>query len=198
MSGIDVNLTPTSLDVYGGPTSIDVSLDFGPPGQRGSRIWVGSGNPAQVLVGQEVIVGDLFINTNTTNQFYGWLYTYVESVAGPAWELALRINQSQYSLISTGSFNSEGKATVNIRLSEITKDTVVLKDQFTVRYSMENANENPVASSFEYDIVSILNSQTEQSELFLQVVISAVKYSGGTWSNLTGNNKVHFFVSYLK
>jgi hypothetical protein len=197
MSGIDVNITPTSLDVYGGPTSIDVSLDYGPAGQRGSKFWVGSGNPAQLLVGQEVNVGDLFINTNTTNQFYGWLYVYVESVAGPAWETALKLNPQQYSVISTGNFNSSGKATINIKLSEITKDTVVLKNQFTVRYSMENENENPVSSSFEYDIVSILNSQTEENELFLQVVISAVKYSGSAWSNLTGNNKVHLFVSYL-
>jgi hypothetical protein len=197
MNEINVNLSPTSLDVYGGPSSIDVSLDFGPAGQRGSRIWVGNGNPAQALVGQDVKVGDLFINTLITNQFYGWLYIYVESVAGPAWETALRLNPQQYSLISTASFNSSGQATINIKLSEITKDTVVLKNQFTVRYSIENENENPVSSSFEYDIVSILNSQTNQNELFLQVVISAIKYSGSAWSNLTGSNKVHLFISYL-
>lgn len=191
MSTIDVNLTPASLDVYGGPASVDVSLDYGSPGQRGSRIWVGNGNPAQVLSGQDIKVGDLFINTNTTNQFYAWLYVYVESVSGPAWETALKLNPSQYSLISTALFNSEGQAVINIPMSEITKDTAIIKDQFTVRYSIENVNSNPVSSSFEYDIVDLLDIK------YLQVTLSAVKYSGSAWSNLTGNNKVHLFISYL-
>lgn len=197
MSDINVNLNPTSLDVYGGPTSIDVSLDYGSPGQRGSKIWVGNGNPGQVLTGQDIKVGDLFINTNTTNQFYSWLYTYVESVSGPAWETALRLNPQQYSENESRSFTSEGVSTINVKLSNITKDTVVLKDQFTVRYNIENAAGNPIASSFTYGVVTIQNSQTLVNEKFLQIVITAVKYSGSAWSNLTGNNDVHLFISYL-
>jgi hypothetical protein len=191
MSPIDVNLTPASLDVYGGPASVEVSLDYGSPGQRGSRIWVGNGNPAQVLSGQDIKVGDLFINTNTTNQFYSWLYVYTESVSGPAWETALKLNPSQHSVISTASFNSGGQAVITVPMSEITKDTAIFKEQFTVRYSIENDSSYPVSSSFEYDIVELSDI------VYLEVTISAVKYSGSAWSNLTGNNKVHLFISYL-
>jgi hypothetical protein len=199
MSDIGVNLSPVSLDVYGGPASIDVSLDYGRQGDRGSRIWVGSGNPVQALSGQEIRVGDLFINTNTTDQFYSWLYVYIESVAGPAWETALRLNPSQYSLISNASFNSQGVATILVPMTEITRDTAIFKEQFTVRYSIENTSSDPVASSFEYDIATIPDAQ-DNDIVYLRIIISAVKYSGSTWSSLVtenSNTKVHLFISYL-
>jgi hypothetical protein len=199
MSDISVNLNPVSLDVYGGPASIDVSLDYGRQGERGSRIWVGNGGPVQTLSGQDIKVGDLFINTNTTDQFYSWLYVYTESVAGPAWETALRLNPSQYSVISSTSFNSEGVATILIPMTEITRDTAIFKEQFTVRYSIENTSSDPVASSFEYDIATIPDAQ-ENDIVYLRIIISAIKYSGSTWSSLVtenSNTKVHLFISYL-
>jgi hypothetical protein len=199
MSDISVNLNPVSLDVYGGPASIDVSLDYGRQGERGSKIWVGNGGPVQTLSGQDIKVGDLFINTNTTDQFYSWLYVYTESVAGPAWETALRLNPSQYSVISSTSFNSEGVATILIPMTEITRDTAIFKEQFTVRYSIENTSSDPVASSFEYDIATIPDAQ-DNDIVYLRIIISAVKYSGSTWSSLVtenSNTKVHLFISYL-
>jgi hypothetical protein len=194
MSEINVNLAPTSLDVYGGPASLDVSLDYGPKGNRGSRIWVGNGNPESTLLGQdeEILVGDWFINTNTTDPFYSWMYLYTESVSGPAWEPALRLNPSQYSTIADGSFGSNGIATINIPVKALTADTTVLKEKFIIRYSIENQDSNPVSSSFEYGFV------TENSILKIQIMISAIKYSGSTWSNLTGAHKVHLFISYQR
>jgi hypothetical protein len=199
MSDLNVNLNPVSLDVYGGPASIDVSLDYGRQGERGSKIWVGNGGPTQTLSGQDIKVGDLFINTNTTDQFYSWLYVYTESVAGPAWETALRLNPSQYSLISNASFNSEGVSTILVPMTEITRDTAIFKEQFTVRYSIENTSSDPVASSFEYDIATIPDAQ-DNDIVYLRIIISAVKYSGSTWSSLVtenSNTKVHLFISYL-
>lgn len=200
MSEIDVNLNPVSLDVYGGPTSIDVSLDYGTQGVRGSKIWLGNGSPTSSLSGQDIRVGDLFINTNSTEDFYGWLYAYTESVAGPAWELALRINQSQYSLRSSAPFNSEGVATILVPMTELTKDIAIFKEQFTVRYSIENTNSAPVSSSFEYEIATIPDA-LENDIVYLRIIITAIEYSGSAWSSLVtenNNTKVHLFISYLK
>lgn len=188
---VDVNLSPTTLDVFGGPASIDVSIDFGKTGDRGSRIWVGNGNPATVLTSsQDVKIGDLYINTNTSNQYYSWLYTYVESVSGAAWERALKLNPQQHSMISTANF-IDGTATINIPLTEITSDTAVSPEQFMIRYDFENSTGTPVSSSFKYSI------ETISTVKYLQIIVSAIKYSGSAWSNLTGSNKVHLFVSYL-
>lgn len=195
MNNINVNLTPASLDVYGGPASVDVLLDYGSTGIRGSKIWVGNGNPVQELVGQDIKVGDLFINTLQGDPFYGWLYIYTESVAGPAWETALRLNPSQYSIALEKSFNSSGVTVTDILLSNLTKDLVVDPARLTIRYSIENANSNPVSSSFRYQIVNV--EENGSTVKYLRITISAVKYSGSTWSNLTGDHKIHFFVSYL-
>jgi hypothetical protein len=84
-------------------------------------------------------------------------------------------------------------------MTEITRDTAIFKEQFTVRYSIENTSSNPVASSFEYDIATIPDAQ-ENDIVYLRIIISAIKYSGSTWSNLVtenSNTKVHLFISYL-
>ena len=187
----EVLLTTVDLDVFGGPSTVDVSVDFGRAGERGSRIWVGNGAPETSLTSSQVIkIGDLFINTNTVSQYYSWLYTYTETVGGPAWVRVLKLNPSLFSTISNANFDA-GDAIVNIPLLDITSDVSVSPEQFIVRYSMENAAGDPVASSFTYSIETILSVR------YLQIRISAVKYSGTTWSNLTGANKVHILVSYL-
>ena len=190
MSDISVNLTPTSLDVYGGPATIDVSLDYGPQGQRGSKIFVGSGNPEVELADEDVNVGDFFINTLQGDPFYGWLYAYVPSVTGAAWETALALNPSQHSEIKTEAFNNDGVATLFVPKKLITKDSVVLKDRFTIRYSIENEDLFPVSSSFKYEL-AIVNDEEN-----VKITISAIKYSGSAWSNLTGTHRVHLFISY--
>lgn len=187
----EVLLNTVDLDVFGGPSTVDVSVDFGRAGDRGSRIWVGNGAPETNLTSSQVIkIGDLYINTNTVDKYYSWLYTYTETVGGPAWVKVLKLNPSLFSTIASPTFDA-GKATVNIPLLDITSDVSVSPEQFIVRYSIENAAENPIAASFTYSIETILSVR------YLQIKLSAVKYSGTTWSNLTGANKVHILVSYL-
>jgi hypothetical protein len=190
MSDISVNLTPTSLDVYGGPASIDVSLDYGPQGERGSKIFIGNGNPEEELEDEDVKIGDFFINTLQGDPFYGWLYAYVPSVTGAAWETALALDPSQHSEIKTETFNNDGIATLLVPIRLLTKETEVLQERFTIRYNIENEDSNPIASSFEYELATANNEQN------VQITISAIKYSGSTWSKLTGTHKVHLFISY--
>jgi hypothetical protein len=184
-------LSTVDLDVFGGPSTVEVSADFGQTGERGSRIWVGNGAPELTLTSSQVIkIGDLFINTNTVDKYYSWLYTYTETVGGAAWVRVLKLNPSLFSTISNPTFDA-GDATVNIPLLDITSDVSVSPEQFIVRYSMENAAGDPIASSFTYSIETILSVR------YLQIRLSAVKYSGTTWSNLTGSHPVHILVSYL-
>jgi hypothetical protein len=186
----DVLLSTVNLDVFGGPSVVDVSVDVGRTGDRGSRIWVGNGAPETNLVGQDIKLGDLFINTNTVDQYYSWLYAYTQSIAGPEWIRTVKLNPSQYSEISLANF-IDGEATVNIPLLDITSDTAVSPEDFIIRHSFEILPAVPIAAGFEYSIETISEVR------FLQIRFSAVKYSGGTWSNLTGANKIHVFVSYL-
>ena len=186
----DVVLSTVNLDVFGGPTSLEVSTDFGQPGDRGSRIWAGTGNPVGALAGEDVKLYDLFINTNTADQFYGWLYQLVPEVGNPQWVRVLKLNPSQYSVIQTTSF-TDGAATFDIPLTNITSDTVVLNTQFTIRYSIESADEVPIASSFTYSLPTVGGIR------YLRINLKAAKFQSSAWSDLSGNQKIHLFVSYL-
>ena len=187
---VDYVLQTVDLDVFGGPTSLDVSTDFGRAGDRGSRIWAGTGAPEQILTTQDVALYDLYINTNSVDQYYSWLYQYVPEIGSPVWQRILKLNPSQYSAISLVTFE-DGEATLNIAMSNITTDPTITTAQFIVRYSFENTAGFPVASSFTYSIETILGVK------YLRVIFKGVEFDGTDWVDLAGSYKVHTFVSYL-
>jgi hypothetical protein len=187
---VDYVLQTVDLDVFGGPTSLNVSTDFGRAGDRGTRVWVGTGAPELVLTTQDVALYDLFINTNSVDQYYSWLYQYVPEIGTPTWQRVLKLNPSQYSVISLVSFE-DGEGTLNIPMSNITRDTTITAAQFIVRYSFESASGFPIASSFTYSIETILGVR------YLRIIFKGVEFDGTDWTNLAGSFKVHTFVSYL-
>jgi hypothetical protein len=192
---VDYVLSTVDLDVFGGPTTLDVSTDFGKTGDRGTRVWVGNGDPAQVLTTQDIALYDLYINTNTVDQFYSWLYQYVPEVGNPTWVRTLRLNPQQNSRISLITFE-DGSATLDIPTSIITTDTTLTADKFTIRYNFENGTYspntgNPVASSFNYGIETILGVK------YLRIIFKGAEWNGAEWNDLNGSYKVHTFISYL-
>jgi hypothetical protein len=196
---VDALIETPNLDVFGGPTSIEVSTDFGKPGIRGPIFWVGNGLPDVVLsVSQkaQVNINDFFINSGSNSVDYSWLYKRVQAIGGEGavWEKVLRLNQQQYSTKDLIFFtNGEGED-LDILLDDITKDsssTIGFLDRFIIRSSFENAAGNPVASSFTYSI------ELKDGEEYLRIVFKAASFNGTTWSNLQASHNVHTFVSYL-
>lgn len=175
------------LTIFGGPTELDVSVDFGEQGIRGSRTWAGSGDPVVALVGQPYQLYDLYINTDTTANYYSWIYQYVEEVGNPAWVPVIKLDPSQYSVISTTTFTS-GSSTINIPVNNLTTVNGATASKFIIRHSVVNAN--PVASSFTYSITGTYPTQN------ISIVVKAASWDGTTWSSLTGAQDVHLFVSY--
>jgi hypothetical protein len=192
---VDYVLSTVDLDVFGGPTTLDVSTDFGKTGDRGTRVWVGNGPPADTLTTQDVKLYDLYINTNTSPDFYSWLYQYVPEVGNPTWVKTLRLNPQQNSKISLITFE-DGTATLDIPTSIVTADTTLTADKFTIRYNFENGTYspntgNPVASSFTYGIETILGVK------YLRIIFKGAEWNGTEWNDLSGSYKVHTFISYL-
>jgi hypothetical protein len=200
---VDVVLQTPDLDVFGGPSSLNVSTDFGKTGERGTRVWVNNGDPATTLINQDVNLYDLYINTNTGPNVYSWLYQYVPSIGSPVWEQVLKLNQQQYSSISAVTFDSSGEAILNIPTANITKDVGanLTADKFVIRYGFQNGAFNqdtpasstgsPVASSFTYGITTI------ESVRNLTIVFKAASFDGTEWNPLTGGQVVHMFISYF-
>lgn len=184
----EVLLDNVDLTVFGGPTTLDVSVDVGGQGTRGSKIWSGPGNPDVYTTESELLINDLYINTSTTGSFPGWLYQYILAPGGAEWTPILLLNPSQFSQISTTTF-ATGSSTISIPMSSLTTTNVTDVTKFIVRLSVENAN--PVASSFTYAI-----SGTHPNKN-IDITVNAASWNGTTWSSLTGSQKVHLFISYI-
>jgi hypothetical protein len=176
----DIVLQTVDLDVFGGPSSLQVEVDFGQTGQRGSRIFAGFLGPTIDLVGEEVLRYDWYINNTTGRMFQ---YTIQPGGNILTWVEAVNLVLSQYSVISTTSFTA-GATTINIPTNQLTTDSGTVPDDYVVRYSIEGSN--PISSAFTYAIVGSN----------IAITINAIEYSGGSWSNLSGNKDVHLFITY--
>lgn len=176
------------LTIFGGPTELDVSVDFGEQGLRGSRTWTGNGNPEVYLVGQDIQLYDWYLNTNTTDPYYSWLYQYVLEVGSPTWTPVLKLNPSQYSVIASTTFTT-GSATIAIPVKRLTTNSGVVASKFIIRHNVANAN--VVSSGFTYSITGTYPDEN------ISIVVKAASWDGTTWSNLTGSQDVHLFISYI-
>jgi hypothetical protein len=176
------------LTVYGGPTAIDLSVDFGTQGNRGSRSWIGSGDPSITLAGQDIALYDWYINTNTSQTYYSWLYQYVTEAGNPVWTPVLKLNPAQYSTIATTTFTT-GSTTITVPVKNLTAINGVILSNFVIRYKILNAN--PIADAFTVTLTGTYPNQN------LSIVLNGISYNGSTWSQLTGSQDVHLFISYL-
>ena len=190
---VDVLLNTEDVVVLGPPETVDVLVDIGPQGTRGTKFIVGSGEPnsqtsSGVLLGQTLILNDMYIDTSP-GEDYGFLYQYVSQPGGNTWTEVLRIRPAIYSTIETVSFSS-GNGSITIPISNIVTVTgsPLTASNFNVQYQIEGAN--PIASSLE--IPALAGAGTN-----LVINLHASQYSGGSWSALSGSKTVHLFISIV-
>jgi hypothetical protein len=185
---VDVLLNTDDVVVLGPPETIDVQVDIGPTGQRGSQVFVGSGDPNVVDIGQTPIYNDLYINTNPGTD-YSYMYQYISQPGGDAWVEILSINPAIYSSIATATFTT-GSASVTIPVANIVTVTgsPLTASNFNIQYSIEGTD--AIASA-----VAIPALVSPGTNLVLN--FKAISYNGSTWANLTGSKKIHLFISIV-
>ena len=190
---VDVLLNTEDVVVLGPPDSVDVLVDIGPQGTRGSKIIVGSGEPnaqtsSGVLLGTTLILNDIYIQTDPGAD-YGYMYQYISQPGGNTWVEVLNISPAIYSTIQTLSFTS-GSASTTIPISNIVTviGSPLTASNFNVQFQIEGAN--PIAASME--IPALAGAGTN-----LVINFDAVQYSGDSWSALTGSKTVHLFISIV-
>lgn len=114
---INVVVNTDEITVLGPPTIIDVAVDVGEKGQRGSRIYTGIGDPADLSL-TDIQPYDIYINTSTGNQF-SWIYQYVAGISSYSWQPILKMQPYLYSTQVSATFTS-GNASIVIPISSIT------------------------------------------------------------------------------
>lgn len=175
MANIDVILESPQIAVLGGPPEINVQLNTGATGQRGSLVYVGAGLPSSstIPVGTTILPGDLYINI-AEGQTNLWLYQYIVKPTGNDWQAISSIGTAPFGKtyeINYGS-TTAGEGTVIIPISDIINTSASISaNNFSVTFSFQHSN--PIAAS--------LKSKTISGSTNLELLFTAREYSGGSW-----------------
>lgn len=181
----EVVINEDSIAVIGPPDSVELVLDIGPKGDRGSQIFIGAGNPNTTPVGQTVEFNDIYINASPGVN-YGYMYQYVSQPGGPTWVEKLKVSPTIYTLIHNTVY-TDGEAQILIPVANISTLTGLTPENFAVRYSIEYSGK-VVASSF-----SIASEFSTTPDLVLN--FKAKELSGSTWQDLNTTLRTHLFIS---
>jgi hypothetical protein len=185
----DVVLNNDDVTVLAPPSIIEVLVDIGPQGTRGSQFFVGVGNPNSVNIGQTPNLNDLYINTSPGGEL-GYLYQYRSEPGGNVWVEVLDIYPSVYSENAQVTFES-GTSEVIIPVADIVTvtGTPLVSENFSVQYSI--AHTNPVASAMQ--IPALVGAGDN-----LVINLEAVEYAGATWSALDESVTIHFNITIVE
>lgn len=189
----EVLLGNDDLTVFGPPEVVELLVDIGPKGDRGSQTYVGSGEPntlmsGTTIFGKQVFLNDLYINASPGAD-YGYMYQYVSQPGGNLWVEILRINPTIYSKRFLTTYNN-GVGQIIIPISNIvtTSGTPLTSENFSIQYSI--AHTNPVSSSMQ--VPTLAGSGTQ-----LVINFSAVEFVSGAWQNLDEGVTTHIFITIV-
>jgi len=185
------------VSVVGGPSRLNVDVDYGPDGKRGSQIFVGFGDPnnESTVIGQTPEINDIYINVSTSiPQEYLNGYQYKNDDGQLSWINVFKLLPNQTSLNIEAVFDANGLAE-DIVIPVGTLSTTPLSltpSNINIQHSVLGSS--PIASS-----VSIAPEFVEISGgiLALSFNISAAELSDGEWSPLTGTKTVHLFITVV-
>jgi hypothetical protein len=191
---VDVIVSPDSLSLVGGPSTVNVEVDFGPAGTRGSQIFVGRGQPnnPSTVIGQTPNILDLYINLapTTVDEEYLNVYQYQSVDGSNTWVRLFDLLPENASFKKTAAFTT-GSATLYIPVTDITPIVDGLSSSnFNVQYSIENSN--PVSAGI------VIGALVEQSGIMnIPITINAAEFSSSAWSALSGNKTVNLFITMV-
>jgi hypothetical protein len=185
----EVLLSNDDITVLGPPPIIEVLVDIGPKGTRGSQFFVGVGNPNVVSIGQTPNLNDLYINASPGEE-QGYLYQYQASPGGNSWVQVLNIYPTSFSINYDVTFES-GSAEVVIPIDDIitVTGTPLTAENFSVQYSI--AHTSPVSSSMQIPPLVGLGDN-------LVINLEAVEYVSSAWSALDEPVTVHFNITIVE
>lgn len=190
---VDVLLTTDDLWVTGGPERIDLNLDLGATGLRGSKIFLSNGNPNTPgnLTGS-FLVNDFAINGSTADPAtYLSMYEYVIVNGAYTWQKRFRLFPNVFSKNYSATFTG-GSTTINVTMATdiFLSSGTLSSSNFSIQHSIVNSD--PIASSIQVGSLS-----TSGGNYVLPVTINAVKYGSSTWAALTGAQTIHLSVSLV-
>lgn len=183
----EVILSSEEITVTGGPASINVDIDFGPKGQRGSLILYGTKDPntmASTEFPQTPNALDWYINLDPGSNDYLFLYQYVSRGGPNTWYKIFKILPNTYNVNKNVVFGdgtggtTAGVAVVPLEISNTTAPLLggILSGttDINAHVSLQTTSMAPIASNFYFDPASF--GYNEVSGLYsVNLIISATQ-----------------------
>ena len=188
----DVVLTTDDLLVLGGPDSINLQVDFGPKGDRGSLFFVGNGKPDLIDIGQDPNIFDLYINLLTTDDEYLMIYQYVEVLGTIQWQPLTKLIPNTYVANQNIDFS-----TVNycyIPISAIVDPSYIGNtnaSNFSVQATFATSAGYPIVSSIKTEIVTVSGIEN------LKITFYAKEFDGVNWIDISGSRTANLHISVV-
>lgn len=194
----EVVFSSEDLTVFGGPSSINLDIDIGAQGVRGTVIHGLIADPRTLATSQlpsDLIPRDLGINISPSTPDYLTVYQKV-GTSPQEWISLYSIFPNILFTKGQYSFNADGVTTVPIALSTNfivdSYDISNFSAQVTVE-SLPDGSNNPIPVNSSITL-SVRPTATEQ---FLDIKIKAIQFSGGSWIPVTGIRTVHALASVV-
>lgn len=191
-----MNIQAIDVSPIGGPSRVDVDLDFGPPGKRGSQIFVGYGNPnsESTVIGQTPEINDLYINVQpSVPEEYLNGYQYKNDDGTLSWVLVFKLLPNQYSVNKEISFTDGLAEDIVIPLSNFSSDPASLTpENISIQHSFIGGNPIASAISVNPEFVTVSGGV-----LALSFNISATEFVDSEWSGVSGSKTVHIFITVV-
>ena len=188
----EVVLTTDDLLVLGGPDSINVEVDFGPKGDRGSLVFTGNGKPDAVDIGQTPNVFDLYINLKTSDDEYLMIYQYLEVLSSYQWQPLTKLIPNNYVKNTSIDFS-----TVNycyIPVADIVDPSYVgsiESSNFSVQATFGTSEGYPIVSSIKTEVVTVSSIQN------LKITFYAKEFDGTNWVDISGSRTANIHISVV-
>jgi len=175
------------LVVLGPPSSVSVSVDIGPKGERGASFYTGFGDPNtnSLFYSTSDIpkVGDLYLRRDLGAN-YGVIYRLVTVTGGTSWQSILKFQPITHNVSTRPSFNS-GVASVTFPLEDFYFNAPIDLDVQDIIIQATVELDNPVMLS-----ISNKEIKTVSSVKSLVTEITAAQLSSGSISMLSGSATV--------
>ncbi len=196
----DVILSTEELSVFGGPASINVDIDFGSTGARGSRIYGVEADPRLTTTEKPVDIQnyDIAMVISPSESDYLTVYQKIGTSANE-WIQFASLVPNVFSTKAIVTFTS-GVASGIIPVSDLfTLDTdAYIPDNFMVQVTIENplaattpALLKPSSTGYSLSVVPA------NGKKYLVITTTAVEYNAGTlsWIPVDGERVVHLFIT---
>lgn len=195
---VNVLLSNDDLSVLGGPETVNVEVDFGPEGTRGSNIFVNTGKPViggdgLTALAPDCQIFDLYINILSSDDEYQYVYQLQNVLGTATWVKLFKLVSNIYSKNYTTVSFVNGEANINIPVAEIIPSDFVgtaSSENFNIQHNV--LNQFPVASAV--SVGEIVNSG---GALVLPITLTAHELVDGSFEPIASEKSVHLFITMV-